>query len=61
MARFSAQVIFTCICDVRGGRGGMLACVLSHFSRVPLFATPGTVVHQARLSMGFAREEYWSG
>ena len=39
----------------------MLACVLSHFSRVPLFATRGTVVRQARLSMGFAREEYWSG
>ena len=34
---------------------------LSHFSRVQLFATPWTVVHQASLSMGFSRKEYWSG
>ena len=32
-------------------------CVLS---RVWLFATPWTVAHQA-LSMGFPRQEYWSG
>ena len=25
------------------------------------FATPGTVAHQALLSMGFSRQEYWSG
>ena len=30
-------------------------------SRVQLFATPWTVVHQAPLSMGFSRQEYWSG
>ena len=30
-------------------------------SRVRLFATPGTVAHQAPLSMGFSRQEYWSG
>ena len=32
-----------------------------HFSRVRLFATPGTVAHQAPLSMGLSRQEYWSG
>ena len=37
------------------------ACVLSHFSRVRLFATPWTVAHKAALSMGFFRQEYWSG
>ena len=38
------------------------ACLLSsHFSRVPHFATPWTVVSQAPLSMEFAREECWSG
>ena len=37
------------------------ACMLSHFSRVRLFATPWTAVHQAPLSMGFSRREYWSG
>ena len=25
----------------------------------PLFATPWTVAHQAPLSMGFSRQEYW--
>ena len=25
------------------------------------FATPWTVTHQASLSMGFSRQEYWSG
>ena len=30
-------------------------------SRVQLFATPWTVAHQAPQSMGFSRQEYWSG
>ena len=30
-------------------------------SRVLLFLTPWTVAHQARLSMEFSRQEYWSG
>ena len=30
-------------------------------SRVRLLVTPGTVAYQAPLSMGFARQEYWSG
>ena len=30
-------------------------------SRVGLFAAPWTVAHQAPLSMGFSRQEYWSG
>ena len=33
------------------------ACVLS---RSQLFVTPWTVAHQAPLSMGFSRQEYWS-
>ena len=37
------------------------ACVLSCFSRVRLCATPWTAAHQAPLSMGFSRQEYWSG
>ena len=35
-------------------------CVKS-LSRVQLFATPWTVAYQASLSMGFSRQEYWSG
>ena len=30
-------------------------------SRVQLLATPGTAAHQAPPSMGFSRQEYWSG
>ena len=30
-------------------------------TRVRLFATPWTVAHQAPLSMGFSRQEYWDG
>ena len=30
-------------------------------SRVQLFATPWTVAYQAPPSMGFSRQEYWSG
>ena len=30
-------------------------------SGVRLFETPWTVAHQAPLSMGFSRQEYWSG
>ena len=39
----------------------MHACMLSCFSHVPLFATPWTVACKAPLSMGFSRQEYWSG
>ena len=35
--------------------------MLSSFSHVRLFATLWTVVHQAPLSTGFSRVEYWSG
>ena len=36
-------------------------CMLSHFSWVGLFVTLWTAAHQASLSMGFSRQEYWSG
>ena len=36
-------------------------CVLGRFSHVRLFVTLWTVDHQAPLSMGFSRQEYWSG
>ena len=35
--------------------------MLSHFSHVQLFVTPWTTAHQAPLSMGFSKQEYWSG
>ena len=34
---------------------------MKSLSRVQLFATPLTAAHQAPPSMGFSRQEYWSG
>ena len=39
----------------------VLLLLLSHFSRVRLCATPWTAAYQAPLSLGFSRQEYWSG
>ena len=38
-----------------------ILCAYSSLSRVQLFATPWTVACQAPPSMGFSRQEYWSG
>ena len=40
---------------------GIRACVLSHFSHILLVVTLWTVARQASLSIGFFRQEYWSG
>ena len=34
---------------------------MTSLSCVQLFVTPWTVAHQASLSIGFSRQEYWSG
>jgi len=40
----------------------LLQCVkVKSLSRVQLLATPWTAAHQAPQSMGFSRQEYWSG
>ena len=41
-----------------------IACkllLLSHFSRVQLCVTPEVAAHQAPPSLGFSRQEHWSG
>ena len=38
-----------------------LLAVLSHFSHLQVWATLWKAAHQALLSMGFSRQEYWSG
>ena len=38
-----------------------LLLLLSRFSRVRLCATPEMAAHQAPPSLGFSRQEYWSG
>ena len=40
---------------------GNSPCLLSHFRGVRLFVTPWIAAHQAPLSMGFSRQDYWSG
>ena len=39
----------------------LLLLLLSRFSRVQLCATPETAAHQAPPSLGFSRQERWSG
>ena len=39
----------------------LLLLLLSRFSRVQLCATPWTAAHQDPLSLGFSRQEHWSG
>ena len=39
----------------------LLLLLLSRFSRVRLRATPETAAHQAPPSLGFSRQERWSG
>ena len=41
--------------------GVVRVCVLSHFSRVQLFAIIWNIACQALLSIGFSRPEDWSG
>ena len=38
-----------------------LCCVVYSLCCVQVFVTPWTIAHQAPLSMGFPRQEYWSG
>ena len=45
----------------RKAYSGMYSAVPRRFSRVQLSVTLWTVTHQAPLSMGFSRQEYWGG
>ena len=40
---------------------GQILLKYQSLSHVLIFATPGTIAHQAPLYMGFSRQEYWSG
>ena len=39
----------------------LVLLLLNHFSHIQLLATPWTIACQAPLSIGFSRQEYWSG
>ena len=56
----------SCMCRAHSrhlvsGNSQALDLIMSVLSRVQLFATLWTVAHQAPPSMGFSRQEYWSG
>ena len=55
---FSYSTICNCILL---GHYNSNMLLLSHFSRVRLCVTPQTAAHQAPLSLGFSRQEHWSG
>ena len=48
-------ILFTHVAITGGGGGGLVAKLC------PILAIAWTVAHQAPLSMGFSRQEYWSG
>ena len=56
---FDTTIIVTCL----NNKGNVCMCVhvLSPFNYVRLFATLWAVAQQAPLSMGFSRQEHWSG
>ena len=47
--------------DTISNKSPLWVLLLSHFSCVWLCATPWTAAHQAPPSLGFSRQEYWSG
>ena len=47
--------------NIEGFQLLLLLLLLSLFSRVRLCATPETAAHQAPPSLGFSRQEHWSG
>ena len=49
------------VCKTPSPGSGTLCRALSHFSHVRFFTTSWMAAHQAPLSMGSPRQEYWSG
>ena len=48
-------------CFLLGRKAMINLLLLSHFSRVQLCVTPEMAAHQAPPSLGFSRQEHWSG
>ena len=58
---FTSGVSFKVCGWVESIRNCMLLLLLSCFSRIQLCVTPKTAAHQAPPSLGFSRQEHWSG
>ena len=59
--RLDALFILTLVLVARSASCIHASRVTYVLSRIQLFAIPWTITHQAPLSMGFPRLEYWSG
>ena len=59
-AREFQKIIYFCFINYAKAFDSVKVKVKS-LSRVRLFATPRTLTYQAPWSMGFPRQEYWSG
>ena len=55
---FLSTLVIACLFDNRHSNKKVK---VKSLSRVRLFAIPWTVAHQAPPSMGFSRQEHWSG
>ena len=53
--------LMECLSILSGTKRMLQLLLLSRFSRVRLFATPQTAAHQVPPSLGFSRQEHWSG
>ena len=53
LSHFIYTCVCVCVCVYSGG--GLVA------KSCPILATPWTVAHQAPLTLGFPKREYWSG
>ena len=51
---------YLCFCSIFYFNQNYMCVHVQLLSHVQLFAIPWTVAHQAPLSMGFPRQEYWS-
>ena len=62
--RVGCHALLQGIFSTQGSNPGLavvLLLLLSRFSRVRLCVTPETAAHQAPPSLGFSRQEHWSG
>ena len=58
---FRCITITSCVYSAAGRHLDCLKREVKSLSRVRLFVTPWTVAYHAAPSMGFSRQEYWSG
>ena len=60
-AKGSEKNIYFCFIDYAKAFNCVLLLLLSRFSRVRPCVTPETAAHQAPPSLGFSKQEHWSG